>query len=99
MWTRHTAFLPLIKSFTPDHITHPWQQLKSFLHNAQKALGKLNKDHFRDLRPQQELAQGELQKAQLELLEHPTNPDLQHKEKIQREHYIQIGSSVIDIIR
>ncbi|KAJ8445042.1 hypothetical protein Cgig2_022562 [Carnegiea gigantea] len=81
MWTRHTTFLPLIKSLTPDHISHPWQQLKSFLHNAQKALGKLNKDHFRDLRTQQELARGELQKTQLELLEHPTNPYVQHKEK------------------
>ncbi|KAJ8440447.1 LOW QUALITY PROTEIN: hypothetical protein Cgig2_013606 [Carnegiea gigantea] len=72
----HRDFIPLIKASLPGSIHPLWCQLQVFLQRVQKALSKLNKDHFSDLRGQYKLAREELEKTQLALLENPTSQDL-----------------------
>ncbi|KAJ8444130.1 LOW QUALITY PROTEIN: hypothetical protein Cgig2_029905 [Carnegiea gigantea] len=100
MWIRDPSFLPLMSSITTNLVSHdPSTKLKMLLQNAKTALQKLNKDKYADLKTQLSKARAGLEKAQLLLSNSPGNFDLIHLVEMTRAHYIQILSSVIDIIK
>ena len=99
MWTRDSNFLPLVAS---QFNTSPQQgashALKRFLGKTRKVLKQLHGSHFADLKAQQSIARAELEQAQVQLQNDPMNTQLIQKEKAQRDHYIKLLTSVIDII-
>ncbi|KAJ8433964.1 hypothetical protein Cgig2_022170 [Carnegiea gigantea] len=74
-------------SLVPQRRSNPWTQLKTFFHKAHRALSKLNKDIFHDLRTQQATAR------QQQLMANPLNPELIQQERTQRAHYVATSSS------
>ncbi|KAJ8421327.1 hypothetical protein Cgig2_012819 [Carnegiea gigantea] len=88
MWIRDPSFLPLMSSIAEHlHSHNPTTNLKQLLQQAKRVLQKLNKESYADL------------KAQLKLSENPGDTDLAQQVEESRVHYIQILSSVIDIIK
>jgi len=69
------------------------------LQHAKTALQKLNKDKYADLKTQLSKVGAGLEKVQLLLSNSPGDIELLHQVEITRTHYIQILSSVIDIIK
>ena len=79
--------------------TDPFIKIKRFLRDATKALQKLNRSKFADLRTQLYRARADLEGGQHQFSQNPGDIALRQKEDMARAHYIHIMSSVIDIIR
>ncbi|KAJ8423588.1 hypothetical protein Cgig2_009242 [Carnegiea gigantea] len=100
MWVRDPSFLPLMSTIAEHLVSHdPNTKLKLLLQHAKIALQKLNKDRYADLKTQLSMARADLEKAQMMLSNSPGDIELLHHVEISRAHYIQILSSVIDIIK
>ncbi|KAJ8431533.1 hypothetical protein Cgig2_009611 [Carnegiea gigantea] len=82
---------PLITRPAQHISSDPYKRLLSYLACTQSALLKLNRDRFADLRQQQAMARMALESIQLKAMAEP---------KFQaRQHYSQIVSSMIALIR
>jgi len=89
-----------MSSISVNLVSHdPSTKLKMLLQHAKTALQKLNKDRYADLKTQLSKARAGLRKAQLLLSNGPGDFELLHQVEMIRAHYIQILSSVIDIIK
>ncbi|KAJ8434576.1 hypothetical protein Cgig2_008345 [Carnegiea gigantea] len=100
MWIRDPSFLPLMSLIAEHlHSHNPITNLKLLLQQAKRVLQKLNKESYADLKAQLSKARAVLEKAQLKLSENPGDTDLAQQVEESRVHYIQILSSVIDIIK
>ncbi|KAJ8419417.1 hypothetical protein Cgig2_003643 [Carnegiea gigantea] len=100
MWVRDTSFPSLVQSQLPIQLSNnPSKQMINFLTNLKKKLLHLKKAKYSDLRHQQVEPRQALEKIQHELNLFPKNHLLRHQEKEAQIHYIQIGTSVIDIIK
>ena len=100
MWIRDPCSYPLVTARIQG-ISHlgPYQKLKRFLRLTQVALQHLNRTQFADLKQQQCNARAEMERNQNLLLTDPTNMEFQQNERLSRDNYIKILSSVIDILR
>ena len=76
-----------------------FQKLRVFLSQLKKPLRKLNKDKYADLYEQQARSRSNLTRLQTLLLSDPTNEHYLTQEKESREHYIEILSSVMSLIK
>ncbi|KAJ8426043.1 hypothetical protein Cgig2_021401 [Carnegiea gigantea] len=100
MWVRDPSFLPLMSTIAEHLVSHdPNTKLKLLLQHAKITLQKLNKDRYAHLKTQLSMARADLEKAQMMLSNSPGDIELLHHVEISRAHYIQILSSVIDIIK
>ncbi|KAJ8431316.1 hypothetical protein Cgig2_032306 [Carnegiea gigantea] len=100
MWVRDPSSLPLMSTIAEHLVSHdPNTKLKLLLQHTKIAPRKLNKDRYADLKTQLSMARADLEKAQMMLSNSPGDIKLLHHVEISRVHYIQILSSVIDIIK
>jgi len=100
MWVRDPSFLPLMSSISVNLVSHDLStKLKMLLQHAKITLQKLNKDRYADLKTQLSKARAGMEKAQLLLSTSPGDFDLLQQVEMTRAHYLQILSSVIDIIK
>ena len=95
LWTRHPTFLTIVTRY----LHQARGRLDHFLKRLQHGLRKLNRDHYADLREQQQIARNRLTDAQRALSIAPEDDTLRKLEVDARDQYIRILSSSIDLIK
>ena len=99
MWSKHHAFPKIVERSLPNLAIGSLADLYSYLDQVRVQLKGLNKIKFADLQGQQLKARQELERIQLDVQLHPTDPHLLSLERQAREHYITILSSSLSLIR
>ncbi|KAJ8419566.1 LOW QUALITY PROTEIN: hypothetical protein Cgig2_004597 [Carnegiea gigantea] len=89
MWCQHTDFFTILGKVYNAYITSfTLNQLKHFLNKLRPQLQKLYRDHYADLREQQDKARRDLNKVQAALQHDYCNQHLLQEEKNTRARYI-----------
>ncbi|KAJ8421769.1 hypothetical protein Cgig2_000946 [Carnegiea gigantea] len=87
------ACLPIINRHTII------RQAKHFFYQMRHQLSRLNRDHFKDLKTQQEIARNALLKLQQDIQCSPDSATLKHQEIEARNKYISILSSSLALLK
>ncbi|KAJ8419928.1 hypothetical protein Cgig2_028077 [Carnegiea gigantea] len=100
MWNSRKDFLNIVattaRKYKQKQGVH---KPRESLSQLKKPLRKLNKDKYADLHEQQARSRDNLAKVQKLLLSDPTNEHYLTQEKETKEHYIEILSSVMSLIK
>ncbi|KAJ8432376.1 hypothetical protein Cgig2_021910 [Carnegiea gigantea] len=100
MWCKHRDFAHIIASNLPSAASPcKMLQVRRYLNQLRPLLSKLNRQHFVDLKTQQEKARMDLTTLQHTLQLDPTNGELIQKEMEARLKYIDIISSNLSLIQ
>ena len=100
MWLKDPKFLPTVSSYLPQcSRLDPGPALQTFLSRVKTDLLKLHRTKFADLHTQQIKAKAVLEELQLQLQHSPHCPLLKQRESQQREDYIKVIASALDLIR
>ena len=100
MWSSHKNFQSIVEACLPViNIHNIMHQAKHFLSQLRSHLSQLNRNHFKDLKIQQEIARNELHRLQQDLQSSPENASLKHQEKEARKKYGSILSSCIALLK
>ena len=99
IWSKHPEFHSIIQQAIPPIHGPASKQLELFLSNMRLRLTQLNKNSYADLHEQKAKAKNTLEAIQQQMIEDRGNFILQQQEKEARSHYINILSSVMDLLR
>ena len=100
MWSSHREFLSIVSSNLPDISSHDiFRVSRAYFSQVRRQLSHLHRDHFRDLKIQQEIARNALLQHQRSLHCSPNNTALQQLENEARCKYVNILSSSLALLR
>jgi len=100
MWSSNKDFHNIVSANLPGINSHDiMRQAQVYFSQVRCQLSQLNRDHFKDLKVQQEQARNDLLKLQQDLQCSPDNATLKLLENEARYKYINILSSSLALLR
>jgi len=100
MWSSHKEFQNIIAANLPVINSHIIMcQGQHYFSHLRRQLSQLNRDHFKELKIQQEIARNTLLRLQHDLQCSPDSDTLKHLEKETRNNYISVLSSSLVLLK